>query len=186
MGRPVTIRAGVGASDPTGGGGMRLRAHQRAFRSPFGNLRFATRSNRVPHRAASPSPAPESARQAPPKGNCLRQSCCPLMQAGWLSSGQTIGAARTAVRSACCLPELRGANCLRRLCPLGTRFPTFPPCTPLRFASRGNRAPHRAASPSPAPKSAPQSPPGERKPAGSSTATQVPLPSSLSTDTTPP
>ena len=43
-----------------------------------------------------------------------------------LSSGQTIGAARTAVRSACCLPELRGANRLRRLCPLGTRFPLFP------------------------------------------------------------
>ena len=36
-----------------------------------------------------------------------------------LSSGQTIGAVRTAVRSACCLPELRGANRLRRLCPLG-------------------------------------------------------------------
>ena len=35
-----------------------------------------------------------------------------------LSSGQTIGAARTAVRSACCLPELRGANRLRRLYPL--------------------------------------------------------------------
>ena len=35
-----------------------------------------------------------------------------------LSSGQTIGAARTDVRSACCLPELRGANRLRRLYPL--------------------------------------------------------------------
>ena len=50
----------------------------------------------------------------------------PMMQAGWLSSGQTIGAARTAVRSACCLPELRVANRLRRLCPPGTRFPSFP------------------------------------------------------------
>ena len=64
MGRPVPIRAGVGASAPAGGRGLRLRAH-------------------------------------------------------WgLSSGQTIGAARTAVRSACCLPELRVANRLRRLYPL--------------------------------------------------------------------
>ena len=30
------------------------------------------------------------------------------------------------MRSACCLPELWGANRLRRLCPLGTRFPLFP------------------------------------------------------------
>ena len=43
-----------------------------------------------------------------------------------LSSGQTIGAVRTAVRSACCLPELRVANRLRRLYPLDTRFPSFP------------------------------------------------------------
>ena len=35
-----------------------------------------------------------------------------------LSSGQTIGAARTAVRSACCLPERPVANRLRRLYPL--------------------------------------------------------------------
>ncbi len=50
------------------------------------------------------------------------------LRAHWgLSSGQTIGAVRTAVRPACCLPELRVANRLRRLCPLGTRFPTFPP-----------------------------------------------------------
>ena len=81
----------------------------------------------------------------PAGGTCLRQSCCLLLQAGWLSSGQTIGAVRTAVRPACCLPELRGANRLRRLCPLGTRFPTFPPA-PLRIAIRSNRAPRRAAS----------------------------------------
>ena len=43
-----------------------------------------------------------------------------------VSSGQTIGAVRTAVRSACCLPELRVANRLRRLYPLDTRFPSFP------------------------------------------------------------
>ena len=49
-------------------------------------LRIATRSNRAPHRAASPSPAPESARQAPLRGNCLRQSCCLMLQAGGLSA----------------------------------------------------------------------------------------------------
>ena len=56
-----------------------------------------------------------------------------------LSSGQTIGAARTAVRPACCLPELRVANRLRRLYPLDTRFPSFPPA-PLREVgvSRGH------------------------------------------------
>ena len=70
--------------------------------------------------------APESARQAPPGGRGLR------LRAHWgLSSGQTIGAARTVVRSACCLPELRVANRLRRLYPLDTRFPSFPPA-PLR------------------------------------------------------
>ena len=101
------------------------------------------------------------------------------LRAHWgLSSGQTIGAARTAVRSACCLPELRVANRLRRLCPLGDGelfkfylkssvcqrqtglpkgnppcvFPTFPPA-PLRIANRNNRAPHRAASPALAPES---------------------------------
>ena len=77
-----------------------------------------------------------------------------------LSSGQTIGAVRTAVRPACCLPELRVANRLRRLCPLGTRFPTFP-FGNLRFAPRNNRAPRRAASPAPAPESARQAPPRE-------------------------
>ena len=100
-------------------------------------LRFASRSNRAPHRAASPAPAPESVRQAPTKGNFLRQGCLLSCKQGafrsppaplravvgektqGLSSGQTLGAVRTAVRSACCLPELRGANRLRRLCPLG-------------------------------------------------------------------
>ena len=53
------------------------------------------------------------------------------LRAHWgLSSGQTIGAARTAVRSACYLPERPVANRLRRLYPLDTRFPTFPPAPP--------------------------------------------------------
>ena len=106
--------------------------------------------------------APESARQSSSKGNFLRLSYCLMLLAGWLSarppappsgsrrangvgvctcgrtkglsSGQTIGAVRTAVRSACCLPE-------------------------LRFVNRSNRAPHWAASPAPAPESARQAPP---------------------------
>ena len=87
-----------------------------------------------------------------------------------LSSGQTIGAARTDVRSACCLPELRGANRLRRLYPLDDGelfkfnlkssvcqrqtglpkgnppcvFPSFPPA-PLRFACQSKTVPHRVA-----------------------------------------
>ena len=68
--------------------------------------------------------APESARQAP-----TGESLCGASRG--LSSGQTIGAVRTAVRPACCLPELWVANRLRRLCPRGTRFPSFPPA-PLR------------------------------------------------------
>ena len=78
MGRPVPIRAGVGASSPA-------------------------------------------------KGEFFTAKLSLIDTSRGLSSGQTIGAARTAVRPACCLPELRGANRLRRLCPLGTRFPTFPP-----------------------------------------------------------
>ena len=127
--------------------------------------------------------APESARQAPPRGiSSAEVSLCgasrglsarPLhpfgeptypqgkgmrQRARWgLSSGQKIGAVRTAVRSACCLPELRVANRLRRLYPLDTRFPPFPPA-PLRIAIRSNSAPHKPASPSPAPKSVRPSP----------------------------
>ena len=97
--------------------------------------------------------APESACQSPPGAGV-----CACRRTKGLSSGQTIGAARTAVRPACCLPELRVANCLRRLCPLGTRFPTFP-FGNLRIATQSNRALHRAASPFPAPESARQAPP---------------------------
>ena len=97
--------------------------------------------------------APESARQAP-----TGESLCGASRG--LSSGQTIGAVRTAVRPACCLPELRGANRLRRLCPLGTRFPTFPPA-PLRIASEVNEHPMKVISPSLTPESARQAPPGQ-------------------------
>ncbi len=70
--RQAPLGAGLCACGRTGGFPL----------APLHPLRIATRSNRVPHRAASPSPAPESARQAPPKGNCLRQSCLLLLQAG--------------------------------------------------------------------------------------------------------
>ncbi len=56
-----------------------------SLRSPQ-PLRIATRSNRAPNGAASPAPAPESARQSPSKGNCLRQRCHLSLQAGWLSA----------------------------------------------------------------------------------------------------
>ena len=55
-----------------------------------------------------------------------QKRACTCGRTKGLSSGQTIGAVRTAVRSACCLPELRVANRLRRLYPLDTRFPSFP------------------------------------------------------------
>ena len=70
--------------------------------------------------------APESARQTLPGAEV-----CACGRTKGLSSGQTIGAVRTAVRPACCLPELQVANRLRRLCPPSTRFPPFPPA-PLR------------------------------------------------------
>ena len=96
-----------------------------AFRSPpvpFGSPPEAIERS-IGLQALSPR---RSRRVIPHRGNFLRQSCRLSMQAGGLSSGQTIGAVRTAVRSACCLPELRVANRLRRLYPLDTRFPSFP------------------------------------------------------------
>ena len=64
-------------------------------------------SGRQPHR-------PRRSRRVRPR----RQKACTCGRTKGLSSGQTIGAVRTAVRSACCLPELRVANRLRRLYPL--------------------------------------------------------------------
>ena len=94
-----TIRAGVGASIPRQG--SRIMRQSGAF--------HASRPLRA---AALPFPP--------------GQWVCACGRTKGLSSGQTIGAVRTAVRSACCLPELRVANRLRRLYPLDTRFPSFP------------------------------------------------------------
>ena len=74
MGRPVPIRAGVGASAPTGAG-VCACGRTGGFPLAPSPLRIATRNNRAPHRVTSPSSAPESARQALSKGNFLRQSC---------------------------------------------------------------------------------------------------------------
>ena len=106
--------------------------------------------------------APESARPSPPGGGELR------LRAHWgLSSGQTIGAVRTAVRPACCLPELRVAHRRRRVYPLDDGelfkfnlkssvcqrqtglpkgnppcvFPSFPPCTPFGSPSEAIERP---------------------------------------------
>ena len=132
---------------------------------------FASKESTTPFGAAAPPSVPWSARQAP-----LGQRECACGRTKGLSSGQTIGAVRTAVRSACCLPELRVANRLRRLYPLDDGelfkfnlkssvcqrqtglpkgnppcvFPSFPPA-PLRIATQSNRAPHGTASSTPAP-----------------------------------
>ena len=63
MGRQVPIRAGVGASDPHRG--IALRSEQEAFRSPPAPLRIASEVNEYPMRVTSPTPAQESAHQAP-------------------------------------------------------------------------------------------------------------------------
>ena len=66
---------------------------------PPSPLRIANRNNRAPRRAASPSPAPESARQAPPKGNFSRQSCRLSIQAGGFPRGK-----QSARRALPCVP----------------------------------------------------------------------------------
>ena len=81
----------------------------RAF---FGTF-FRFERKYCPPRGGSPTVRAVVGASAPP-----RQEICACGRTKGLSSGQTIGAARTDVRSACCLPELRGANRLRRLYPL--------------------------------------------------------------------
>ena len=161
MGRQVPIRAGVGASSPTGAG-VCACGRTGGFPLAPSPLRIATRNNRAPHRVTSPSSAPESARQSPSKGNLLRQSCPLSMQAVWLSarppappsgsrrtdeawictcgrtnglsSGQTIGVARTAMRyppsAHQTLAEQESAPAFQRLFSHQKRPPT-PPASSL-------------------------------------------------------
>ena len=82
----------------------------------------------APLGAEAPPSAPESARQAPARAFLTAKLPCAATSRG-LSSGQTIGAARTAVRSACCLPELRVISAFGGQ-PTGLIFPSVPPCTP--------------------------------------------------------
>ena len=83
---------------------------------------LSLRKKVLPPSGRQPHHPRRSRRVSPPAG---KKSCACGRTKG-LPSGQTIGAVRTAVRSACCLPELRVANRLRRLYPLDTRFPSFP------------------------------------------------------------
>ena len=156
MGRPVPIRAGVGASGPAGGISygkvVAYRCKQGAFRSPPAPLRIANRNNRASHRAASSPPAPESARQAPP-GGILAAKLSP------------VAASRVAFRSPPCTPFGPYSACRAGGCACG-RTGGFPlaPLHPLRIATRSNRAPHRAASPLLAPTPARHPPPIQNDP----------------------
>ena len=85
-------------------------------------LSFAPKESTIPPRGGSPTVRAGVGASSPHRG----KGACANGRTRELSSGQTIGAVRTAVRSACCLPELRVANRLRRLYPLDTRFPSFP------------------------------------------------------------
>ena len=91
-------------------------------------LSFAPKESTSPFGAAAPPSAPESARQALARAFLTAKLPCAATSRG-LSSGQTIGAARTAVRSACCLPELRVISAFGGQ-PTGLIFPSVPPCTP--------------------------------------------------------
>ena len=82
-------------------------------------LSFAPKESTIPRRGGSPITRAAVGASFPTKGDLLTAKLSPIVASRGLSSGQTIDAARTAVRSACCLPELRVANRLRRLCPLG-------------------------------------------------------------------
>ena len=90
----------------------------RAF---FGTF-FRFERKYFPPRGGSPTTRAVVGASIPHRG----KGDCACGRTKGLSSGQTIGAVRTAVRSACCLPERRVANRLRRLYPLDTRFPSFP------------------------------------------------------------
>ena len=82
----------------------------RAF---FGTF-FRFERKYFPPRGGSPTTRAVVGASIPHRG----KGDCACGRTKGLSSGQTIGAVRTAVRSACCLPELRVANRLRRLYPL--------------------------------------------------------------------
>ena len=83
-------------------GGVRLRAHQRAFRSPFGNLRSPLEAIERPIGLQALLPR-RSRHVRPRRGDLLTAKLSPIAASRGLSSGQTIGAARTTVRPASCV-----------------------------------------------------------------------------------
>ena len=91
-------------------------------------LSFAPKESTSPFGAEAPPSAPSSSRQAPARAFLTAKLPCAATSRG-LSSGQTIGAARTAVRSACCLPELRVISAFGGQ-PTGLIFSSVPPFTP--------------------------------------------------------
>ncbi len=86
---------------------------------------FGHRSWRETHRTVSLSP--RRSRRLPRRGFLYGKASARRHKHG-TASEQTISTTRTAVRSACCLPELRVANHLQQLC---SSNPYFPPA-PLR------------------------------------------------------
>ena len=102
---------------------MRLQAHGLSVR-PLET--FGHRSWRETHRTVSLSPR-RSRRVILRRGLSYGKASAQRHKHG-TASEQTISTARTAVRSACCLPELRVANHLQQLC---SSNPYFPPA-PLR------------------------------------------------------
>ena len=95
---------------------MLLQAHQWAFRSPFGNLRTLKLHSTVSLRL-------RSNRRANPLPTGIFAKAAVHHASRGLSSEPTISTTRTAVCSACCLPERRVANRLQQLCSSNPRFP---------------------------------------------------------------
>ena len=102
---------------------MHLQAHGLSVRplETFGHRSWRETHNRTV------SLSPRRSRRLPRRGFLYGKASARRHKHG-TASEQTISTARTAVRSACCLPELRVANHLQQLC---SSNPYFPPA-PLR------------------------------------------------------
>ena len=158
MGRPVPIRAGVGASIPAGGRGLRLRAHWGLSARPLHP--FGSPPEAIERPMGRPVPIRAGVGASfPTKGNFFGKvvACC-CKQGGFPRGKQSARPALPCAPLVVCLNS--GAltacgGCIHWI-PASLRSPLHP----LRIANRNNRAPHRAASSSPAPESARQTPPG--------------------------
>ena len=94
----------------------------------FGTF-FRVERKYCPPRDGSPTVRAGVGASVPPARDSLTAKLPCAATSRGLSSGQTIGAARTAVRSACCLPELRVISAFGGQ-PTGLIFPSVPPFTP--------------------------------------------------------